>query len=210
MTKADVIITGTETPNLSVHDIIPPTQQDRMDMSLQLGLELSCDPARNPSTRDHNYRAFLREHHSRSQIDVMGMDGNCFFRTISKEILGTECHHSVIRQLICHFMESHPVTFSSWFYGDNFTDHIQTMRQDKVWAEEVELIATASYFNTTIWEFTNCYPVGGSWKWIKIEPVACHPDDPPFDGIPLHGCFYIHHTGGVHYDRILPPPAITM
>ena len=210
VTKADVIYTGTDAPNLSVQDIIPPTQQDRMDISLVLGLELSCDPANNPSTRDHNYRAFLRQHHSRSQIDVMGMDGNCFFRAISKETLGTEYHHSEIRHLICNFMESHPLTFSSWFYGNDFIDHITTMRQDKVWAEEVELIATASYFNNPIWEFTNCYPVGGAWKWIKIEPVECHPDDPPFDGIPFHGCFYIHHTGGVHYDRILPPPAITM
>ena len=208
--KADVIYTGTDAPNLSVQDIIPPTQQDRMDISLVLGLELSCDPANNPSTRDHSYRFFLRQHHSRSQIDVMGMDGNCFFRAISKETLGTECHHSEIRRLICNFMESHPLTFSSWFYGNDFIDHIRTMRQDRVWAEEVELIATASYFNTPIWEFTNCYPVGGPWKWIKIEPVECHPDDPPFDGIPFHGCFYIHHTGGVHYDRILPPPAITM
>ena len=101
VTKADIICTGTEAPNLSVQDIISPTQQDRIDMSLQLGLELSCDPARNPSTRDHSYRALLRQHHSRSQIDVMGTDGNCFFRTISKEMLGTECHHSEIRRLIC-------------------------------------------------------------------------------------------------------------
>ena len=76
------------------------------------------------------------------------------------------------------------MTFSSWFYGSNFIDHIRTVWKDKVWAEEVELIATASYFNTTIWGFTNCYPVGGPWKWIKIEPEECHPDDPPFDGIP--------------------------
>ena len=60
MTKADLIYTGTAAPNLSVKDIIPPTHQDRMDISLQLGLELSCDPARDPSTRDHSYRAFLR------------------------------------------------------------------------------------------------------------------------------------------------------
>ena len=59
VTKADRIYTGTAAPYLCVQDIIPPTQQDRMDMSLQLGLELSCDPARNPSVRD---RAFLRNH----------------------------------------------------------------------------------------------------------------------------------------------------
>ena len=62
VTIADLIYTGTEAPNLSVKDIIPPTHQDRMDMSLQLGLELSCDPARNHRARDHGYRAFLRHH----------------------------------------------------------------------------------------------------------------------------------------------------
>ena len=62
VTKADVIYTGTEAPNLSVKDIIPPTHQDIMDMSLQFGLELSSDPVRNPSARDHSYRAFLRNH----------------------------------------------------------------------------------------------------------------------------------------------------
>ena len=87
VTKADVIYTDTDAPNLSVQDIIPPTQQDRIDISLVLGLELSCDPANNLSTRDHSNRVFLRQHHSRSQIDVMGMDGNCFFRAISKETL---------------------------------------------------------------------------------------------------------------------------
>ena len=85
VTKADIICTGTEAPNLSVQDIISPTQQDRMDMSLQLGIELSCDPAKNPSTRDHSYRAFLRQHHSRSQIDVMGTDGNCFLELFPKK-----------------------------------------------------------------------------------------------------------------------------
>ena len=66
VTKADLIYTGTAAPYLSVQDIIPPTQQDRMNMSLQLGLVLSCDPARNPSARDHSYKAFLR-HHSDTQ-----------------------------------------------------------------------------------------------------------------------------------------------
>ena len=86
---------------------------------LQLGFELSCDPAKKNITKDHSYRAFLKQHHSRPQTEVMGMNGNCFFRIISKEILGTECHHSEIHQLICNFMESHPVTFSSWLYGNN-------------------------------------------------------------------------------------------
>ena len=69
----------------------------------------------------------------------MGMDGNCFLRTISKEILGTECHHSEIRQLICNSMQSRPVTFSSWFNEKSFIGHITSIHQDKVSAEEVEL-----------------------------------------------------------------------
>ena len=96
----------------------------------------------------------------------MGMDGNCFFRTISKEILGTECHHSEIRQLICNFVESHPVTFSSWFYGTNFIDHITSMPQDKVWAEAVELIATASYFNTP---YLGIHKMLSCWWFLEVD-----------------------------------------
>ena len=80
----------------------------------------------------------------------------------------------------------------------------QRMQRLNMWATELEMLAVASYFNTPIFEFTNSYPVGGPWKWIKIKPIKCHKQDHPFQTCQLHGAFYIHHTAGNHFDRIIP------
>ncbi|MES9881383.1 MAG: AAA family ATPase [Sedimenticola sp.] len=208
----DVTCTGSEEGNLNPGTFNPPNEQDRLKLSDTYHLPLKNDTNLNPSKRDHSYRSILKElptQNPRSQIDVMRDDGNCFFRVISKELFGTEDYHAHIRNIICNFMASHPFTFSNWYYlGEvQFYNHVQEMRRSRVWAEEVELLAVASYFHTSIWEYTNSYPVGGPWHWVKIEPLASHPADPPFDGFALHGSFYIHHTNGNHFDRIIAPPS---
>ena len=76
------------------------------------------------------------------------------------------------------------------------------MRRSRQWATEIELLATATYFNTTI---TEQYPFGtNSLKWINIKPLPLHKDDPSYDGILLEGKFHLHHTLGVHYNSIFP------
>ncbi|KAH3862152.1 hypothetical protein DPMN_025117 [Dreissena polymorpha] len=79
------------------------------------------------------------------------------------------------------------------------------MRRQRTWGTELELLAVATYLDTSIWEYTEQYPQRSqNWKWIKIQKFQPHPQDPAVDGPPIHGMFYLHHTNGNHYDGVFP------
>ena len=113
-----------------------------------------------------------------------------------------------MRHLICDFEEIHENTFVEWRGTglDGLKQHISQMRHSRKWATEVELLATATLFQTTIWEFTEqvIEEHNNNWKWIEIKPVTLHPNDTHDGQIPINGNLYIHHTLGIHYDCIYP------
>ena len=82
------------------------------------------------------------------------------------------------------------------------------MRKARVWATEVKIIATSTFFNTSIYEFTEEYIEGHntSLRWVRFQPIQLSAEDPPNDGCPVEGNFYLHHTWGVHYDRVYSLP----
>ena len=46
------------------------------------------------------------------QLDAIQGDGNCLFRSISKELLGHERHHPSLRNILVNFIEHNPSSFS--------------------------------------------------------------------------------------------------
>lgn len=59
-------------------------------------------------------------------IDMALSDGNCFFRSISKELLGTQTHHTTIRRLLIQFIEHNGAHFSEVF-GQPFLRHCELL-----------------------------------------------------------------------------------
>ena len=210
----DVIELRNEENEIYMFNFILPSQEDtRVFLDFWQIPGKQHTPVRN-TNYDVRYRGYLQtlqQHTCPCIIDATEPDGNCFFRAISKQLLRTESFHHRIRQAICNFEENHMCTFVGWLGTglDGLKQHIATMRRSRKWATEVELLATATYFDTTLNEFTEQYPAGNdNWKWIQIKPVPIHPADPPYDGIPIEGQFYLHHTLGVHFDCVFPDESV--
>ena len=84
-------------------------------------------------------------------------DGNCYFRTISWILTGTQEHHVEIRRKIVIFMRD-PQNWQKMKLRipDNFRSMSAYMRQkemhkDRVWATEAEIFATTFWLGKDIW-----------------------------------------------------------
>ena len=209
----DPILLHVQPPSLEVKDLDSSTLDDRQNVADFFGVTIKNDAAVNPELYDHRYRQISQRLHSQtpaSHIDLIEPDGKCFFRAISKELLGSEKYHHRIRKRLCQFMEDHHHTFQEWDVqgAEHFDQHIRTMRKARTWATEIEIITAATFFNTSLYEFTGEYVENHntSMKWVRFRPLQLSPEDPPYDGCPVEGNIYLHHTWGVHYDRVYSLP----
>ena len=79
-------------------------------------------------------------------------DGNCFFRTMSFILLGTESKHEDMRGILCDFMQNNDAEFFQISTCRNYVD-LANMRKNGVWATEVEVFGAATLFNTPVYVF---------------------------------------------------------
>ena len=80
-------------------------------------------------------------------INVSG-DGNCFFRSVSVSLIGSEIDHAMLRNSIVQFMSNEAASILG--HCDTPTAKqvhhcLQNLSRDGVWAGEEVLRATASY-----------------------------------------------------------------
>lgn len=146
-------------------------------------------------------------------IDLVQPDGNCMFRAISKELLGSERHHLQIRRLTTEFMAKNPKHFApivAKYHGhtQSLTEHIFRMKIDHVWGTAVELQAIASLYQVPIHILTY-NTKAPNYRWNSYVPEQ-HKEvfEPPLyptmaDGTPpseYHIELYYHDN--CHFDRI--------
>ena len=62
------------------------------------------------SDQHYAYVQALAQHHL--QIKKCRGDGNCFFRTVSHQVYGTEVHHQLVRSACCDYMQANSMHFS--------------------------------------------------------------------------------------------------
>lgn len=69
-------------------------------------------------------------------------DGNCFFRAVSDQLYGTEDYHMKLRERACDYLLLHKEHYR-FFVDDeqSFEDYVSEMRNDGVWADNLELQA---------------------------------------------------------------------
>lgn len=192
---------------LSVRELNTTSFLKRKEIAQKLHLDIRSDEIRNPALYDLRYIDIIRNLQSVTQnvtIDATEPDGNCFFRAISKEILGSEDYHRLIRIIICDFLLNHQQTFQTWLENgaNQYQHHIELMRKNRTWATELEILAASTIFNCDLYIFTNSYIQNRNqgWKWIKFPPQEIHNTDIAYH---LDGNIYLHHTWGNHYDRVV-------
>ena len=94
-------------------------------------------------------------------------DGNCFFRSVSKELLGTQAHHATIRDLLFQFIEHNGAHFSkiTEIFGQPFQTHCALLKKQGSWATTTEMIGLATWLQIPVYIFSN----GNETKYIYIS-----------------------------------------
>ena len=142
---------------------------------------------------------------------VLG-DGHCLFRTLSKDITGTESNHRAVRLALVNFMVHKECAFGfkkRLFKQDTsdyrspvevMTEYVKSSRIDKcAWGTEFEIFAAATLFQCTIHVFTSFGNSGRVWQLHK--PIFRN----KYCLAPSNTKLYIYHTTSEdHYDRVVP------
>ena len=106
-----------------------------------------------PNTEEYNSVTCCLQQQDR-MIDYIIGDGNCMFRSFSKELFGTQYHHLQLRKLIVDFEEHNPNIIMSLFNGD-VQQLLDRMRQESEWRSATELVALAAMLQIPVYRFTN-------------------------------------------------------
>lgn len=106
-----------------------------------------------------------------TQVENVDGDGNCFFRTISIELGGTQTNHGSIREAVVRFMAdpSHHAAFTS-YTGRPTTEYINetSMNASGTWATDTEIVATATLLQTSVYVFSTYV---STRKWLRYDPL---------------------------------------
>ena len=130
-----------------------------------------------------------------SRIEILG-DGNCFFRTISYFLTGSQDAHFRIRNLLCDFIERNYILLAlrhSYLQDSN-------MRTPSIWATESEILACASLLNASIFVFTATGTVSGRERWVPYLPNQALSQ---FNSTCDSPSLYIHHQNQNHYVPVI-------
>ena len=92
-------------------------------------------------------------------------DGNCFFWSVSKELLGTQTHHATIRDLLIQFIERNGAHFSkiTEIFGRPFQTHCALLKKEGSWATTTEMIGLATWLQIPVYVFSN----GNETKYME-------------------------------------------
>ncbi|PXF49446.1 OTU domain-containing protein 3 [Gracilariopsis chorda] len=78
-------------------------------------------------------------------------DGNCFFRAVSDQLYGCEDEHVNLRQLACDYLQQHADHYQHFIDEEqSFDEYVNEMRNDAVWADNLELQAISMACNVNI------------------------------------------------------------
>ena len=128
-------------------------------------------------------------------VHTVDGDGNCFFRSISYLLLGSEAKHDVVRNAVCNYI----IQPENWYKLKSYIDGDITNSEEYVrksemhgwgkWATHVELFAFAQLTGKDVCVYTldhwMRYPASGTSKR------------------PTKNAFYLANHHNVHFDPVL-------
>ena len=110
-------------------------------------------------------------------------DGNCFFRSVSLAVTGSQEFHEELHLLITTYMihkSTDPMLSSLGSPDGSMESYMKRSRMQTLgtWATELEVIVAASLLNTTTYIYAKC---GETFKWLKHSPqetkLGLHQDE---------------------------------
>jgi len=126
-------------------------------------------------------------------IERMIGDGNCLFRSISRQIYGDQDWHEVVRSRVVDYLASEQTHFSTFIPGD-FSLHVQQMRKLGSFGSHTEIQAVAELFNRTI--ETYAPSSGGTFRRLNILQGNYKNSEPPIR---------LLYRNNNHYDALIDP-----
>lgn len=107
------------------------------------------------------------------KVKAVEPDGNCLFRAISHQLLGTEEEHLFIRGLLLRFENLNAELFQKYTVPGvteaNITTHVNKVSTPRVWGTHIEVVATATLFGKPVY-FVRRTPSGG-FRWDLVQPL---------------------------------------
>ena len=147
-------------------------------------------------------------------IRSIAKDGNCFFRTASCHLLGTEREHLAVRTLLLRFENLNQTLFEKrlipTFNKPSFRDHIRHLSRPSIWCTQVELMALATFYQVPLY-YCACSTDGTSYHWEVIKPIATRDslrypeivEEDPLHGIQPQNHFEFLYWECLHFDLII-------
>ena len=141
------------------------------------------------------------------QTEKISMDGNCFFRCISKMISGTEDHHAKLRAEVCRYMvtDGKPIinrylkTFSEDCAPVSYLKK-SAMTENGIWATDVEIMAISCILDSDVYVATQYYDENKLWTrtiWNRYSGRI----NPPTKN-PQEVTLYISNVNHNHYEPV--------
>ena len=134
-------------------------------------------------------------------------DGNCLFRAVAHIIYGTEDSHATVRQILVTFLCNNRPVLLKYIASGSFEEHVQTVSREGAWGTQVELYATASFYQLPVYIFSP-HPQTNNYRWLLFEPEQrthlCYAENcapPQTNSITSH--IELCHTAGDHFDCVL-------
>ena len=120
------------------------------------------------------------------RINEVGGDGNCFFRSFSDQMEGTESSHLNYREMACDYIEENK-EFIKFFIEDDQTidDYIKEMRKSGTWGGNIEVYSLSMLLNVNFYIFLYNRP---------LYIVKNH-------DIPIRNIYLSYHEGN-HYNSV--------
>ena len=104
------------------------------------------------------------------RIDFIQADGNCLFRALSKEILGPETFHHLIRQTLIQFIWEDGHLFQKYVFSGTLEAHCKKMECIGYWGSQVEINAAANLLKANIYIFCKQPNSQRYHHWICYQP----------------------------------------
>lgn len=101
-------------------------------------------------------------------------NGNCLFRSFSKELLSNETHHLRIHTLLTDVVKWNGDIFHGYLTlpltGKSITEHVHMMQKDFTWGTHVEIYAMASILQIPIHLYTKKSETSKEYYWQVFQP----------------------------------------
>ena len=108
----------------------------------------------------------------RTIITMVG-DGNCFYRGISYQLFRTQEEHPTVQSVVYRMENLNKEIFSTYLIpGVNeatIEEQIKHVWESKTWATHVEVLATATIFQTPVFYCTEDLE---GFKWRVVRPIC--------------------------------------